>query len=202
MNFNYHKYYKEIKNRLSLVFFAWICCFNTCYYYRETILFLLVNTNNTFLNLNNQPYFIFTDVTEVFYVYFDLVLFCSNQIVLSIVFYQIIMFLSLGLYKFEFARLKFAFQLLIITWLLASVLLFKIVVPLSWKFFLSFQETSTNSQVLSFFFEAKLNEYLKYSIHLYYICLICCQFLVMLIVSLIILSEKLKKQKHLENFFT
>nr|AEP20725.1 SecY-independent transporter protein [Kryptoperidinium foliaceum endosymbiont] len=201
MNFDYYKYYKEIKNRLVLVFFAWVFCFNTCYYYKETILFLLVNTNNTFLNLNNQPYFIFTDVTEVFYVYFELVIFCSNQIALSALFYQTLMFLSLGLYQFEFTKLKLAFQLFILTWLLSSTLLFKVVIPFSWKFFLSFQETSVDSQVLSFFFEAKLNEYLEYLIRLYYVCLISCQFLVILIVSLINLSEKLKKTKMFRKLF-
>lgn len=201
MNFDCYKYYKEIKNRFVLILFAWIFCFNTSYYYKETILFLLVNTNNAFLSLNNQSYFIFTNVAEIFYVYFELVIFCSNQISLSILFYQLIMFLSLGLYQFEFARLKFAFQLFVTTWLLSSALLFKIVIPFSWKFFLSFQETSVNSKVLSFFFEAKLNEYLDYLMRLYYICLISCQFLVVLIVSLINLSEKLKKTKMFRKLF-
>nr|QXV92931.1 SecY-independent transporter protein [Nitzschia anatoliensis] len=201
MNINYHKYYKEIKNRFVLVSFAWIFNFNTCYYYKETILFLLINTNNAFLSLNDQPYFIFTNVTEVFHVYFELVLFCSNQIALVILFYQLSMFLSLGLYQFEFTKLKFALQLFIITWLISSTLLFKIIIPFSWKFFLSFQETSLNTQLLSFFFEAKLNEYLEYLIKLYYLCLVSCQFLVVIIVSLINLNDKLRRTKIFRKLF-
>lgn len=201
MNFDYHKYYREIKNRFILVSFGWVFCFSTCYHYKETILFLLVNTNNTFLNSTKQSYFIFTNVTEIFYVYFELIIFCSNQITLGLLFYQLSMFLSLGLYQFEFAKLKFAIKLFITTWLASSVLLLKIVIPFSWKFFLSFQETSANSQVLSFFFEAKLNEYLEYLIRLYYLCIVSCQFLVVLIVSLVNLSEKLKKTKIFRKLF-
>ncbi|MBE0439310.1 MAG: twin-arginine translocase subunit TatC [Gammaproteobacteria bacterium] len=201
MKLNYHKYYKEIKNRFVLISFAWISCFNTCYYYKEIILFLLVNTNDAFLSLNNQPYFIFTDVTEIFYVYFELVIFCSNQIALGILFYQLSMFLSLGLYQLEFAKLKFALKVFVATWIISLTLLLKVIIPFSWKFFLSFQETSTSSQLLSFFFEAKLNEYLEHLIRLYYLCLISCQFLVALVVSLINLSEKLKKTRTFRKLF-
>ena len=201
MTSNYIKYYKEIKNRFVLVLFAWLFCLSTCYCYKETILFILVNSNNSFLELDNKPYFIFTNVTEIFYVYLELLLFISNQIAIIMLLYQILMFLSLGLYQFEFMKLKLTFQIFIISWILSSILLFKLIVPFSWNFFLSFQESSTNTQSISLFFEAKLNEYLQYFINLYYVCLASCQFLAILVIVLTNLSEKLKKTKTFRKLF-
>ena len=198
---NYYKYYKEIKNRLMLVFFAWLIGLSTGYYYKETILFLLINSNNSFLELSTKPYFIFTNVTEVFYVYFDLILFISNQIFTILLFYQFFMFLSLGLYKFELLKLKLTFQLFFISWLFSSILLLKFIIPFSWDFFLSFQDNSKNDQLINLFFEAKLNEYLQYFISLYYICLINCQFLTLLVIFLSTLSKTAKKTKRIRKLF-
>lgn len=201
MTSNYTKYYKEIKNRVVLILFAWLFCLNTCYRYKETILFILVDSNNSFLELNNKPYFIFTNVTEIFYVYLELLLFVSNQIAIITLLYQTLMFLSLGLYQFEFVKLKLTFQIFTISWMLSSILLFKLIVPFSWNFFLSFQENSTNAQSISLFFEAKLSEYLQYFVNLYYVCLASCQFLAILIIALTNLSEKLKKTKTFRKLF-
>jgi sec-independent protein translocase protein TatC len=111
------------------------------------------------------------------------------------------MFLSLGLYQFEFAKLKLIFQVFIVSWILSSILLFKLIVPFSWNFFLSFQENLTNTQSVSLFFEAKLSEYLQYFINLYYVCLASCQFLAVLVIILTNLSEKLKKTKTFRKLF-
>jgi sec-independent protein translocase protein TatC len=201
MTFNYQKYYKEIKNRFILTFFAWMFCLSTSYYYKETILFALVDSSNLFLNSDEKPYFIFTNVTEVFYVYIQLILFISNQITVIILVYQVLIFLSLGLYQYELKRVKSLLQLFLLTWLAALFLLFNFVVPLTWKFFLSFQKDSTDKQFVSFFFEAKLSEYIQYFIDLYYVSLINCQFLVLLLIILNTVNEKLRKTKTFRKFF-
>ena len=184
-----------------LTFFAWVFCLSTCYYYKEIILFILINSSNLFINSNEKPYFIFTNVTEVFHVYFELILFISNQITVIMLMYQILMFLSLGLYKFELKRIKSLFQIFLLTWVTSSFLLFNLIVPFTWKFFLSFQENSANTQVISFFFEAKLDEYLHYFINLYYVCLINCQFLILLLIILTSVNDKLKKTKKFRKLF-
>lgn len=199
--FNYKKYSIEIRNRFLLIFFAWLICINTCYYCKEVILFAIVKSNNSFLELNNKPYFIVTNVTEVFYVYFELVLFISNQIAIFILAHQLFMFLSLGLYRFEFTKLKLIFKLFTLSWLFSFTLLIKFIIPFSWKFFLSFQEGSTTAQTVSFFLEVKLNEYLKYFINMYYISLISCQFLTLLIIALTSLSKELGNIKAFRRLF-
>jgi sec-independent protein translocase protein TatC len=201
MTFNYRKYYQEIKNRFILTFFAWVLCLSTCYYYKETILFILINSNSLILDSGEKPYFIFTNVSEVFYVYLELILFISNQITILVLIYQILMFLSLGLYKFELKKVKSLFQIFLLTWIASFLLLFNFIVPLTWKFFLSFQENSTNNQLVSFFFEAKLSEYLDYFTNLYYVCLINCQFLVLLLVILTSVSDTLEKIKTVRKLF-
>nr|YP_009485527.1 SecY-independent transporter protein [Nitzschia alba]AVR57591.1 SecY-independent transporter protein [Nitzschia alba] len=190
---NYYKYYKEIKNRIIVITIAWGISLTIGYSYKEAILFTLIDSNNSFINLNTKPYFIFTNVTEIFYVYLELSIFFANQITVIILVYQIVMFLSLGLYQFEFEKLKFAFQMFVISWLISTILLHKLIIPLSWKFFLSFQNSLNISQPISFFFEARLIEYFHYLTNLYYICLINCQFLAMLITTLTNLNGILKK---------
>lgn len=193
MTFNYIKYYREIKNRLKLLFFAWLICLINCYYYKEMVLLIIIKSNTFFPETSSKPYFIFTNITEIFYMYFEIVVFVSNQITIIMLFYQVFMFLSLGLYHFEFTKIKLVFQVFIVSWTLCSILLLKLIVPFSWNFFLSFQENLTNTQSVSLFFEAKLSEYLQYFISLYYACLISCQFLIVLILFLTKLNNRLKK---------
>ncbi len=201
ITFNYYKYYKEIKNRTILIIFTWLFCLSVCYHYKETLLLILVNSSSSFSELSDKPYFIFTNVTEIFYVYLQLILFVANQMAIVTITYHIFMFLALGLYKYEFIKLKMAFQTFIVAWLFSSCLLFNIIIPFSWSFFLSFQENVNNFQSMDLFFEAKLNEYVQYFVNTYYVCLINCQFLAILVVTLTNLSEKLKKTKIFRKLF-
>ena len=201
MTLNYYMYYEEIKNRFTLIALCWGFCFGICYLYKETLLFLIVESNNNLNKSKQAIYFIFTNVTEVFNVYLDLIFFISNQVTIIIFLYQSLMFLSLGLYRFEFVRLKLAFQLFVLTWVASMILLYKIVVPISWAFFLSFQQSNNFNQQLSLFFETKLSEYFYYFTDLYYICLMNCQFLAVILLFLINLSEEPQKIKTFRKLF-
>jgi sec-independent protein translocase protein TatC len=99
------------------------------------------------------------------------------------------MFLALGLYHSEYKRLQSAFKIFTIAWLCSIILLKEFLIPFSWSFFLSFQETKNTLQPVSFFFEARIVEYLNYFTNLYYICLINCQILALLTLTLNQLSE-------------
>src|SRR5210317_1688135 len=113
----YYKYYVEIKNRCFLLSTCWIFTLLTCYFYKEVILFILINSSNYV-----EQYFIFTDISEIFYVYLQLTLFVTNQVTLLMILYHGIIFLSSGLYKFEYKKLKFAFQVYIVSWISSLVL--------------------------------------------------------------------------------
>lgn len=164
----YYKYYVEIKNRFFLLSTCWMFTLLTCYFYKETILFMLIDSSNY-----TEQYFIFTDISEIFYVYLQLTFFVSNQTALLMLFYHSILFLSSGLYRYEYEKLQFAFQIYIFSWICSIFLLNRVIIPVSWDFFLSFQKADG----IAFFFEAKIIEYLNYFINLYYVCFLNCQLL-------------------------
>lgn len=195
----YKKYYLELKNRMLLLLFTLGFGLVVCYYYKEAVLFVLVSSSNHLSLSVSKPYFIFTNVNEIFYVYIELIFFVVNQTFILMLFYHTLMFLALGLYQFEFIRLQNAFKVFFVSWLLSTILLYKFVMPYSWSFFLSFQQTEINS--LSFYFEAKIVEYLHYFMSLYYMCLINCQLLAFLTLVLTNLSEKLKQIKSFRKLF-
>lgn len=114
-------------------------------------------------------------------------------------FYHLLIFLALGLYRFEFNKLKFTFKIFVITWLSSVILLYKFLIPFSWSFFLNFQKNKIGLQPVSFFFEAKIMEYLNYFTNLYYICLLSCQFLI--IIALVLNSISNKKNKMFRKLF-
>ena len=172
---SYYKYYLEIKNRILLLTITWLSLLTICYYCKEPLLFVFINSNKYYTELTPIQYFIFTDVGEVFYVYLYLVFFIANQITILMLLYHILMFMTLGLYQSEYLQLQYAFKIFVLTWLGSLILLKEFVVPYSWSFFLSFQKTNETLQPISFFFEARISEYLTYFQNLYYVCLLNCQ---------------------------
>lgn len=188
----YYKYYVELKNRCFLLLACWIFTLLICYWYKETVLFILVNSSN-----HTEQHFIFTDIGEIFYVYLKLIFFVSNQITLSMLLYHSIVFLSSGLYEFEYKKLQFAFKIYICSWICSIVLLNKVIVPVSWDFFLSFQETNG----MTFFFEAKIIEYLNYFTNLYYICFLNCQLLAIVTLLLSSYNKDINKIRKFRKLF-
>ena len=183
----WYNYYLEIRNRILLLLFAWASLLIICYHFKESLLFLLINSNKYY---NNTPHFIFTNVDEIFYVYLRLVFFITNQFTLILALYHGLMFLALGLYQTEYYRLKSIVKIFILAWLFSIILLKKVVIPFSWSFFLSFQETNNYLQPASFFFEARIFEYLDYFTNFYYICVANCQLLALSVLFLNNISEK------------
>ena len=135
-----YKYYLEIKNRFLLMFLTWISTIFVCYIYKEILLFFCLTKVDSLSNSNNVIfYFIFTDVKEVFSVYLQLVFFVSNQVLIFYLIFHSLSFISLGLYQFEYRYLKIMFYSGIFFFLFSFVLLNKVLLPISWNFFLSFQ---------------------------------------------------------------
>jgi sec-independent protein translocase protein TatC len=197
----YYKYYLEIKNRGFLLLLTWFFTATVCYFYKEILLFLFLNPSNSSNFCNTKPYFIFTNVTEIFTVYLQLILLIANQISLIKLFYHLLMFLSLGLYDVEFNKLQLAIKLFVVSWLTSLILLIKVILPFSLEFFLSFKESSTDTNVISFFFEARVLEYFEYFVSLYYVCLLNCQLLVLVTLILNSLSNNISKVKKFRRVF-
>ena len=199
--FIWHKYYVELKNRVILLLFTWASLLIICYYLKESLLFIFINSNKYYNNLNNIPYFIFTNVDEIFYVYMYLIRFITNQTTGLMLLYQSLMFLTLGLYHSEYVKIKSTITIFVITWICSIFLLKTLVIPFSWSFFLSFQKPNNYLQPASFFFEARIIEYLNYFTNFYYVCLINCQILTLSILLLNKISEKTGMIKRFRKLF-
>jgi sec-independent protein translocase protein TatC len=163
------KYFLEIKNRLFLLF---ITCFSTvliAYFYKETLLFLIVQPNYILSGDLAFFYFIFTDVTEIFAVHMQLITFLSFQIFVIIFIYHTFIFLSPAFFQAEYRYFKTIIKVIGFVWAMSMLLANYVIIPLTWNFFLSFQELITN-QSFNIHFEAKLSEYFNFYISLYYLC--------------------------------
>lgn len=159
------RYFFELRNKLVLTIVTSISVFVVCYWYKEMLLFLVTQTH---LN-NDNFYFIFTDVTELFHTYIELILFLSVQITVWYLIYHTFFFLSTALYMQEFNFLNFVLKSGTFFWLFSSILATYILIPFGWSFFLSFQSQQ------GFYFEARISEYFKFYSSVYTLCLVYCQ---------------------------
>ena len=179
------KYFLEIKNRLALLLITWFSTILVSYFYKETLLFAIIQPN-TFAHVNEHLtffYFIFTDVTEVLSVYLKLITFLSFQIFLVYIIYHFFLFISPAFFQREYLYCKFGIKIFGLMWLFSVVLSTYFLIPLTWNFFLSFQDL-TAARSFNLHFEAKLNEYFYFYISFYYLCGFYCQFFALLLLFL------------------
>ena len=108
-------------------------------------------------------------MTEVFFVYINLSYFVANQTIILFLAYQLFVFLSTGLYRFEYAYFKTVLVVITLYWIGFIFVLNTFIFPASWFFFLEFQEF-LSIQNLTFYFEAKLNEYVTFYKSVYCLC--------------------------------
>jgi sec-independent protein translocase protein TatC len=176
------KYLLEIKNRLFLLFIAWVSTAIVSYFYKEILLFIIIQPNK-FMSINDPLtlfYFIFTDITEILSVYLKLVTFLSLQVFFIYAIYHFFLFLSPALFKSEYLCCKFGLKIVGLMWLISVILSNCFLIPLTWNFFLSFQDLTVNRS-FNLHFEAKLNEYFQFYVSFYYLCVLYCQFFSLLL---------------------
>ena len=160
------KYFNEIKNRLLLILLSGGLSILTCYIYKETLLFLTLETFIKNYENTSNLYLISTTITEIFSSYLKLSYFISIQFTLIIFLYQIIIFLAPGLYQKEYNKLIKIMFIIIIILLINIILFHKLILPFFWNFFLSFQSSFQNKNI-NVYFEGKFNEYLNFYISSY-----------------------------------
>lgn len=190
---NIYRYYIEIKNRTFLLLFAWITTISVSYIYKEILLFLIVKPSLEYSSKSTM-YFIFTDVTEVFSVYLKIIILLGNHTLLIYSLYHLILFFSSGLYYSEYKNLVFTVKIGLFFFVCSVVIFNKVLLPISWHFFLSFQTFSTLKS-LDLYFESKLNEYLNFYLTSYYICVCYCQTFVLLVFFLEYIKTNITKIK-------
>jgi sec-independent protein translocase protein TatC len=197
------KYLLEIKNRFFLLLVTYLFLVFAIYYYKEIIIFLIIQSKTKF-DHTNFNYLIFTDVTEIFSVYIKLILFFSTQVIIIFFFYHVIVFLTPALFKNESFYLKKIFKLIFFIWLFSAFISTKILIPITWNFFLSFQKLIIQTTPLNIYFEAKIIEYFYFYIYFYFLSLIYFQIgiILFLIFNYFSISLPIIKKFRKVNYFS
>lgn len=165
-------YVKEIKNRVILIILAFCLTSLTAYFYKETLMFKMLQNANAISIFSKQPlfYFIFTDITEIFSVNLNLIFFISFQVFFIFSIYHSFTFFSLALFYEEYKLARLTVKVLFFTWFLSIILANKFFIPLTWEFFLSYQDSLLKTNCLNIHFEINILKFCNYCFYLYFIC--------------------------------
>lgn len=149
-------YLLEIYNRLLVLFLTWILNFLVLYFYKEEIIYLLGQHQQNIL-----PYFISTNLTEIFFVFIKLSCFLAFYFLYPVLLLQIALFLLPGLYSYEYTILRNLFFLSMILYVTTTYFTYEIFLPSCWKFFNSFQ-LNAEENFVSIYLETRIADYLNF----------------------------------------
>ncbi|NNG02882.1 MAG: twin-arginine translocase subunit TatC [Inquilinus sp.] len=148
----------ELRDRLFYAVGAVIVGFLVCYFFAESIYGYLVQPLADELQGENRR-LIYTGLTEVFFTYIKVAFFSGAFLAFPFVAAQLWLFIAPGLYKNEKMALLPFLVATPVLFFLGGAMVYYGVIPLAWKFFLSF-ETSGTEGMLPIQLEARVGEYL------------------------------------------
>ncbi|WP_296993700.1 twin-arginine translocase subunit TatC [Thalassospira sp. UBA1131] len=167
----------ELRNRLTWAVLALFITFGVCYYFVEDIYGFLVQPLAEIMGPDRRM--IYTALTEVFFTYVKVSFFAACFVSAPVFLGQFWAFVAPGLYKNErSAFMPFIFATPIL-FLMGGALVYYLIMPLAWKFFLSFEQAGGASN-LAIQLEAKVGEYLSLVMKLIFAFGLCFQLPVLL----------------------
>lgn len=154
----------ELRQRLLYSVIALFMAFLVCFYFAEELFDFLVQPLADIL-LNREGArgarrLIFTDLTEVFFTHIKIAFFFGAFVSCPIFLTQLWLFIAPGLYRNEKTALAPFLVASPVLFFLGGALVYFVLFPLAWTFFLSF-ETMGGNGTLPIELEAKVNEYLS-----------------------------------------
>jgi sec-independent protein translocase protein TatC len=150
----------ELRNRLLWSLGAILAGFLICYQFKYQIYGFLVHPLAVALKGQPDRHLIYTGLTEAFFTYVKVSFWAGFCLAFPVVASQIWKFIAPGLYKNErraFYPYLFATPVL---FLMGAALAYFIVMPLAWRFFVSF-ESPGGPGTLPIVLDPKVNEYLS-----------------------------------------
>ena len=168
----------ELRQRLLYSAVALIVAFLICFFFAQQLFDFLVDPLAQILQaragVHGARRLIYTDLTEVFFTYIKVAFFFGAFICCPVFLTQLWLFIAPGLYRNE--RKAFAPFLIAspILFFLGGALVYYVIFPLAWRFFLSF-ETPGGPGTLPIELEAKVNEYLSLVMKLIFAFGLCFQ---------------------------
>lgn len=152
----------ELRRRLFYSALAFVVAFAVCFYFAKPIYGFLVQPLADILAAKSgDRRMIYTALTEAFFTEMKVAAFAAAFISFPIVSSQLWAFIAPGLYKHE-KRAFFPFLVATpVLFVLGGALVYYLVMPMAWKFFLSFESTGHDAIGLPIQLEAKVSEYLS-----------------------------------------
>lgn len=152
----------ELRTRLLYSSVAVILLFFVCFYFANHIYaFLVQPLADVFHEAGQDRRMIYTALTEAFFTYVKVAFFAAMFLGFPFIASQVWLFVAPGLYKHE----KSAFLPFLIAtpilFFMGGALVYYYVLPVAWKFFISFESTGLDGNALPIQLEAKVNEYLS-----------------------------------------
>ena len=169
----------ELRNRLVYSLAALLVSFLICYYFAEVIFAFLVHPLADALGDQEGRRMIFTSLTETFFTYVKIGLWAGLCLAFPMIAAQIWMFVAPGLYRNEKKAFLPFLMATPVLFLLGASLVYYFIMPLAWKFFLSF-ETPGIGGSLPIQLEARVSEYLSLVMTLIFAFGLCFQLPVLL----------------------
>lgn len=170
----------ELRNRLLYSVVAIFVAFIFCFFFAQEIYDFLVQPLYELLKERQEdPRMIFTAMHEAFFTQIKLAFWAAFMLAFPILASQLYMFVAPGLYQNE----KSAFLPFLIAtpvlFLLGSAMVYYMVMPFAWEFFLSFENPGAADNI-SIQLEAKVGEYLSLVMKLIFAFGFCFQLPVLL----------------------
>ncbi|ANK80628.1 MAG: twin arginine-targeting protein translocase TatC [Rhizobiales bacterium NRL2] len=169
----------ELRNRLMYSVAAIIVAFIFCFYFAEAIYAFLMQPLVDLVGAEKGRRMIFTALHEAFFTYIKVAFWAAFMLAFPIIASQIYMFVAPGLYRNEkkaFAPFLVATPIL---FLIGGSMVYFLVMPMAWQFFLSFEAPSGDSS-LAIQLEPKVGEYLSLVMKLIFAFGLCFQLPVLL----------------------
>ena len=164
----------ELRNRLLwAVGFLMVGTFISYQFVRDIYGFLVQPLADA-MGDNGSQRLIYTDLTEAFFTYLKVAMFAGGFLTFPFLILQIWLFVAPGLYPKEKKSILPFLIASPLLFILGGVLVYYGVLPMAWKFFLSFQ-SSADETVLPVMLEAKVGDYLNLVMVLIFAFGICFQ---------------------------
>ena len=149
----------ELRKRLLWSFIYIILIFFICFYFASDLFYFLAQPLVNLLQTDKGQGFIYTALQEAFFTELKIAFFFSLFFAFPLIAIQIWKFIAPGLYKHEknaFLPFLFATPILFFA---GGAMVYYLIAPLAWNFFLSYQNMSTSGVPIRL--EAKMGEYLS-----------------------------------------
>jgi sec-independent protein translocase protein TatC len=156
----------ELRRRLIYSFVAFILAFLVCYHFSQAIFAFLVRPLADALKDQQNAHMIFTALHEAFFTYLKVAFWAAMFVSFPVVAAQLWMFVAPGLYRNERRAFLPFLAATPVLFFLGATLVYYVIFPLAWQFFLSFQTMQPGEGALPIEVAPKVDQYLSLSMQL------------------------------------